>query len=265
MVAPIVGVAASALGSGALTAGGAAAGGGFLAGLGSFFGSQGGQALLGGLGGMLGGALGRGKRTGYGKAFNRSQFFLDAHTRLARERADKYGADLFQSLTNLNPLFGAMQSRALGDLNDEARTSRLTEAFQANLSQQQAARGTFRSPTAALQNSFAGLQFMEQQRQQSLSNALSVFGASQPLLTSTLTAMGLSSAPMADIGFQQLASNMQQQQSRTQSILNMAGEGFALGQGWQADRRQQPFRDALYRAFAAGDGMNGSTYNISFG
>jgi len=180
------------------------------------------------IGGVAGAAFGRGKTTGFGKALDRS---LDANTRSLQRGAENFRnvfPDFISSFRQHSPVFGALEARALGDLNDTQRTARLENAFQTRLAQQQSTRGTFRSPSAALQSSFAGLQFQEQIRQQSFQNAMGFqTQLGQPLATGFFQA-GLPNI-QGDIGFQQHALEVGQAQARNQSIANGLSQGFNAG------------------------------------
>jgi len=183
------------------------------------------------IGGVAGGITGRGKTTGFGKALERS---LDANTRSLQRGAENFRnvfPDFISSFRQHSPVFGALEARALGDLNDTQRTARLENAFQTRLAQQQSTRGTFRSPSAALQSSFAGLQFQEQLRQQSFQNAMGFqTQLGQPLATGFFQA-GLPNI-QGDIGFQQHALEVGQAQARNQSISNGLSQGFNAGLGF---------------------------------
>lgn len=245
MVVPFTGIAAQALGSGALSAGG----GGLLAGLGGFLGSQGGQGLLGGLlGGGFGGLFGGRKKTGFGKALNRSLFAKRASQKAAVENFEEFGGRFLDAFRSQSPVFGALESRVLGDLNDEGRTSRLEQAFQSRLMQQQSALGLGRSPTSALRTSFAGLQFSEQQRNAAFDRAMGFQqGLAQPLTTGFFNT-GLLNID-GSVGFQQQAFSTGQSAAQNQSILSGIQEGFNAGIGFSGRAQTQSFRDRLLNLF----------------
>lgn len=227
MVAPalIAGGVAGSLGASGATAAsiaGGAAGGGFLS---SLFSSGSGdlfKGLFGSLLGGTGGSLFGGKRTGS------VQKLLEAASNAQLSGLENFErrAGRFQdAFRSSSPVYGALESRVLSDLNDENRTARLESAFQKRLQQQQASLGILRSPTSALRTSFAGLQFNEDMRQRAFDNA-SAFqgGIAQPLMTGFFNS-GL--APIsADTGFNQTALALGQNQMMRQSVVGGFNEGY---------------------------------------
>lgn len=217
------------LGSGAAAAGG---GGGLLSALGGFFGGPVGGSLLGGALGGLTNRLG-GKSGGFNRALSRSIRARRQSLRAGVENFENFFPRFREAFGDSNPLFAALEQRALSDLNDENRTARLESAFMKRLQQEQSSRGVLRAPTSALQTSFAGLQFNEAQRQQAFQNAMGFQQAlGQPLAAGFFQA-GLPNI-QADIGFQQQLIDIGQDRSFRQSIASGISEGLAFGQGNQA-------------------------------
>lgn len=180
-------------------------------------------------GGILGGIFGGGKKTGTGKASVKA---MDIHERsFARgiQNVNTYGQSYLDSFRSVSPIFGALESRVLGDLDDEGRNARLEQAFADRLNQQQVAMGLGRSPTAALRTSFAGLQFGEQMRQQAFNNASSFQGAfGQPLAAALF---GAASPNLSGEAFalQGLALAAGQAAAQNQSIFGGIQQGLGFG------------------------------------
>lgn len=232
MVVPALIMGGTAALAGSAAGGAAAAGGGsILAGL---FGSSLGQGAIGGiLGGLGGGIFGGGKKTGFGDALNKSLFARSESLRTGVENFEKYGSRFLDSFASSSPVYGVLQQRVLEDLNDPKRTARLEGAFLSKLGSQQAQRGLYRSPSAALQSSFAGLQFQEQIRQQAFGNAMNFQSQlGQPLAAGFFQA-GLPNI-QGDIGFQMLANQIGQKSAQNQSIAGGISSGFNAGVGFSS-------------------------------
>ena len=151
----------------------------------------------GAIGGTTSGLVGLNKRrsTGGAKAFLNSLAFQNQARANEFEQLQQFGEStqsIFRGIAGrdafaagqsarqtarLSPVFNQLEQRALGDLNDPARTQRLTEAFNSNLRSAQAARGVTTSGSSAFQEGLQGLQFQEQLRQQSFQNALQFSGS----------------------------------------------------------------------------------------
>lgn len=190
------------------------------------------QALLAGglLGGAAGGIFGGGKRTtGIGKLATQQigaqRRFVEAGVQNFRD----FFPQFLQALNANSPAYSTLESTLLSDVNDTARTARLEQAFQNRLGAQQASRGLTRSPSAALQSSFAGLQFGEQMRSQAIGNLFNFTqGISQPL---AMSFMGLSSggAMGSDFGLAQSMNAGMARQNRNQSIVSGMMSGLGMG------------------------------------
>jgi hypothetical protein len=191
--------------------------------------------LVAGLAGSLfGGGISSifgGGRTGFGKALEQS---FDANTNALQRGVENFnsvGPGFFAAFRRQSPVFGALEQRVLSDLDDTSRTARLESAFQSRLGSQQASRGLFRSPSAALQSSFSGLQFQEQLRQQSFQNAIGFQTQLGQPLAQGFFQSGLPGV-QADIGFQQLAFQTQQRQARNETLAGGLSGGFNAGIGF---------------------------------
>lgn len=199
-------------------------------------GSIGSGAIGGLLGGALGGLLGGSRGGGFNTALRRSIQAREASLNAGVSNFEKFSGRFMDQFRETSPVFGALESRVLSDLNDTERTSRLEKAFQDRIGQQQRSRGTFSSPSGALQSAFAGLQFQEQIRQQSFDNAFGFQQAlGQPLATGFFQA-GLPNI-QADIGFQQQAFDYGATQASNQSIANGISQGFSTGFGLQQQQK----------------------------
>lgn len=242
MVIPAVGGFALAAGAGA----GAGSSSSWLSGLGGALGGP-----IGGiLGGLAGGLLGGSSGGGFHRALRRS---LSAST-LSLERGvqnfEDYGGRFLDAFRSASPVYGALEDRALSDMNDTTRTARLESAFQRQIGSQQAARGLYRSPSAALQSSFMGLQFQEQIRQQAFQNAMGFQQSlGQPLATGIFQA-GMPNI-QGDIGFQQQAFDYGAGQAQNQSIANGLSQGFNAGIGFasRGNQNQSFIQQAIERVF----------------
>jgi hypothetical protein len=180
------------------------------------------------LGGGLGAAFGGGKRTGIGKAFAKQQAFHELAIQRGIQNFNTYGGQQMDAFRSVSPTFAALESRALGDLNDTTRTARLEEAFANRLAQQQGSMGLARSPTAALRTSFAGVQFGEQMRQQAFGNLMGFQGQFGQPLAMGIMGSSFSGIPQ-DFGMQGLALEAGAINAKNQSILGGISSGMGMG------------------------------------
>lgn len=181
------------------------------------------------LGGGLGAIFGGGKRTGIGRAEVKG---LDIHQRSFMrgiQNVEALGQNFLNAFKSVSPVFGALESRVLSDLNDATRTQRLEEAFQSRLGQQQAASGVFRSPSSALNRAFGGLQFGEQSRNQAFQNAFGFQQAFGQPLASSLFGAAFPNLNGQEMALQGLALSAGARSAQQQSILGGISSGFGIG------------------------------------
>lgn len=174
----------------------------------------------------LGGIFGRQKKTGFGEKFYQSLDYLRHGQERNLQNFQQLSGGFMDQIRALSPTFSALEQRSLADLNDGARTARLEAGFQERLRTAQASRGTFRSPSAGLQESFAGLQFQEQQRQQAYNNALQFqLGAAQPFQQALFGALG-GVPTQGDLGLQQFAFQNNTSAANNQSFFGGLNAGI---------------------------------------
>lgn len=270
MMGPAAGIAAAGASGAAGGAGAAGAAGGASGGMGmlaSFFGGGGGmsKAQLGaagagaqlgqsigmGIGGLIG--LGKRKSTGFGKAFENSLYYqrkgaensFNIYKQYAPQMADisrsissadaLEASRVMQETANSSAVYTGLRDRVLSDLNDDNRNSRLEEMFAKRVRSSQAARGQFGSNFSALSESFQGLQFGEQLRQQAIGNAFGFLQTRSPFQVAPqmggLASYGALNMPGFDLGLQQFAFQNQQREADINSWYDVTeGFGSAIGQ-----------------------------------
>ena len=115
---------------------------------------------------LLGGFLGRRSRPNFQQTLQRNQSLMQQQLAFAVQNLNQFGGQLSQGYQQASPMFGQLAQGASQMYADDNRRQQLAQDMAKFTRGNQAARGTFRSPAAGLKESFAGLQFQEQMRQQ---------------------------------------------------------------------------------------------------
>lgn len=201
-------------------------------------------------GGLI--ALGKRKSTGFGKAFENSLYYqrkgaessFGIYSKYAPQMADiarsitsadaLEAANVMQQTANLSGVYTGLRDKVMSDLNDDNRNTRLEEMFSQRVRASQAARGQFGSNFSAMSESFQGLQFQEQLRQQAIGNAFGFLQTRSPFMVAPqmggLAAFGALENPGFGLGLQQFAFQNQQREADINSWYDVT-EGFGTAAG----------------------------------
>jgi len=197
---------------------------------------------------LLGGFLGRRKKPNFQQILQRNQSLLQQQLGFSVQNLNQFGGQLMEGYQQMSPMFGQLAQGASQMYADDNRRQQLAQDMAKFTRANQAARGTLRSPAAALKESFAGLQFQEQMRQQDFSNLMAVERASP-----AQQIFGMMTANIrGDLGFQEMAARRQVDQANKALMMNTImgmGNTYFQGQGLQ---QNQQFMDRMFGPMTSG-------------
>ena len=191
---------------------------------------------------LLGGFLGRRSRPNFQQTLHRNQSLMQQQLAFAVQNLNQFGGQLSQGYQQASPMFGQLAQGASQMYADDNRRQQLAQDMAKFTRGNQAARGTFRSPAAGLKESFAGLQFQEQMRQQDFGNLMAVEQAGPGrqifgMMTGNIR---------GDLGFQEMAARRQVDQANKALMMNTImgmGNTYFQGQGLQ---QNQQYMDRMF-------------------
>jgi len=183
---------------------------------------------------LLGGLFGGQKKPNFANILRRNQGLFQQQLGYGVQNLNQYGGQFMDAYSQMSPMFGQLAAGASQMFGDDNRRFQLAQDMAKFTRGNQAQRGTLRSPAGALKESFAGLQFQEQMRQQDFGNLMAVEQASP---ARNIFAM-MTGNIRGDLGFQEMAARRQVSQSNRANMMNaisgmgntyMQGQGLAQG------------------------------------
>jgi len=183
---------------------------------------------------LFSGMFGGQKKPNFASILRRNQGLFQQQLGYGVQNLNQYGGQYMDAYSQMSPMFRQLAAGASQMFGDDNRRFQLAQDMAKFTRGGQAQRGILRSPAGALKESFAGLQFQEQMRQQDFGNLMAVEQASPARNIFAMMTQGI----RGDLGFQEMAARRQVSQSNRANMMNaiagmgntyMQGEGLAQG------------------------------------
>jgi hypothetical protein len=199
------------------------------------------------------GLFGGQKKPNFQKILRRNQGLFQQQLGYGVQNLNQYGGQFMDAYSQMSPMFGQLAAGASQMFGDDNRRFQLAQDMAKFTRGGQAQRGILRSPAAALKESFAGLQFQEQMRQQDFGNLMAVEQASPARNIFAMMTQGI----RGDLGFQEMAARRQVSQSNRANMMNAIsgmGNTYMQGQGLAQGNRYLDILSGMGQQQAAASG-----------